>query len=271
MTRAEYLAELDSHLISLPKEERDMAVRFYEEYFDEAGPENEQAVIADLGKPFALARSIIGETSAYSKSMVYLKYKESKPMPQNSTGVFASLRKPEAFENNDANVEDTADDIMPQGNIADVSNSEQDVPPNGNNGAGMFDEYYSKGQTESTPPPAKKEPIGAGWIIFWVFLGIFIGFPLACAVIPVILAIILVMFAFGLVSAVCLISAIIVLISGIMQIPVSVPIGLGFIFASLLVAGIGLILLSASLAFFFKLIPCTVKGIAKLFSKRRAA
>lgn len=89
MTREEYLAELESDLISLPKEERDMAVSFYSEYFDEAGSENEQAVIEDLGKPYALARSIIGETSAYSRSEVYLKYKESKPMPQNSTGVFA--------------------------------------------------------------------------------------------------------------------------------------------------------------------------------------
>ncbi len=29
MTREEYLAELESDLISLPKEERDMAVSFY--------------------------------------------------------------------------------------------------------------------------------------------------------------------------------------------------------------------------------------------------
>ena len=96
MTRAEYLAELDSHLITLPREERDMAIEFYNEYFEDAGPENEQAVIEELGKPYNLARSIIGETSAYNKSEVYIKYRESKPMPQNSTGVFVSLNKPGA-------------------------------------------------------------------------------------------------------------------------------------------------------------------------------
>ncbi|MCM1381761.1 MAG: DUF1700 domain-containing protein, partial [Muribaculaceae bacterium] len=68
MTRAEYLSELDSHLITLPKEERDMAVGFYDEYFEEAGPEKEQEVIEELGKPYNLARTIIGETSLYSKS-----------------------------------------------------------------------------------------------------------------------------------------------------------------------------------------------------------
>lgn len=264
MTRAEYLSELDSHLISLPKEERDMAIKFYEEYFDEAGPENEQAVIADLGKPFSLARSIIGETSAYSKSMVYLKYKESKPMPQNSTGVFASLRKPDAFADNvDNNI--IEEDIMPQSN-------EPDIMPNNNENAGIFDNYYAKGNEDDVPKhEPEKKPMSVGLIIFLIIIGIFIGIPLAFGLIAVILALILVMFAFGLVSAVCLISAIIVFISGLIQLPASIPNALGFIFSSILVAGIGLILLSASLAFFFKFMPWTIKGISKLFNKRRAS
>ena len=94
MTRAEYLAELESHLITLPREERDMAVSFYKEYFDEAGPEKEQEVIDELGKPYNLAKSIIGETSLYNKSDVYINYKASKPLPQNNTDVFVSLQKP---------------------------------------------------------------------------------------------------------------------------------------------------------------------------------
>ena len=64
---------------------------------------------------------------------------------------------------------------------------------------------------------------------------------------------------------------IIVFISGLIQLPASIPNALGFIFSSILVAGIGLILLSASLAFFFKFMPWTIKGISKLFNKRRAS
>ena len=40
MTRQEYLSELSSNLMSLSEEEREDAVRFYEEYFetdDESG------------------------------------------------------------------------------------------------------------------------------------------------------------------------------------------------------------------------------------------
>lgn len=268
MTRSEYLSELTSHLISLPKEERDMAVKFYEEYFDEAGPDNEQAVIADLGKPFNLARSIIGETSLYSKSTVYLQYKESKPMPQNNTSVFASLRKPDAFETNaQQNIEE---DIMPNGASENNHNPdiEKYVYPSGNQ-SGMFDEDYIK----DTPPQAdtsSKQSTSTALIVILIIIGIIFGLPIAISLITVIFAIFVVMFVFGIVSAVCFIAAIIALVTGIIQFPTSVPNAIGFICAALLSAGIGMVMLSASLAFFFKLVPFTFKGIGNLFRKRRA-
>lgn len=77
MTKKEYLSELESHLISISEEERLNAIQFYDEYFEDAGPENEQQVISELGKPFSLAKSIICEQSAYSKSRSYSNYKAS--------------------------------------------------------------------------------------------------------------------------------------------------------------------------------------------------
>ncbi len=77
MTKKEYLSELESHLVSISEEERINAIQFYDEYFEDAGPENEQQVISELGKPFALAKSIICEQSAYSKSRSYSNYKAS--------------------------------------------------------------------------------------------------------------------------------------------------------------------------------------------------
>lgn len=77
MTKKEYLSELESHLVSISEEERTNAIQFYDEYFEDAGPENEQQVISELGKPFSLAKSIICEQSAYSKSRSYSNYKAS--------------------------------------------------------------------------------------------------------------------------------------------------------------------------------------------------
>lgn len=278
MTREEYLKELDANLIALSKEERDMAVNFYSEYFDDAGPENEQATIEELGKPYNLARSIIGETSAYSKSEVYLKYKQSKPMPQNSTGVFVSLRKPDAFQNMNSGDED----IMPKAaqNNANGSPFEHPKPepqeayPNGGNntnGAGMFDEFYKNGNTaeqeDVPPPPPKENHIGGGMLALLIVLGIFIGFPLACVIFSIAAA----MLAVGVVSVICFAVAAICIIVGLTQLAVSVPRAVGLILASLVSAGVGLMMLSVAILFFFKFMPWLFKSIGRLFGKRRAA
>jgi uncharacterized membrane protein len=61
MTRNDFLAQLKVQLRRLPPEEIDNAMSYYEEYFNEAGPENEQKVLAELGSPAAVASKIIGE------------------------------------------------------------------------------------------------------------------------------------------------------------------------------------------------------------------
>ena len=48
MNRNEYMAALRRALSVLPEEERASALRYYEEYFDDAGPENEQEVISEI-------------------------------------------------------------------------------------------------------------------------------------------------------------------------------------------------------------------------------
>ena len=61
MNKYEFLAQLRNALSSVPLEEREAAMSYYEEFFSDAGEENEQAVIASLGSPQELAQSIINE------------------------------------------------------------------------------------------------------------------------------------------------------------------------------------------------------------------
>ena len=61
MNRNEYMAALRRALSVLPEEERANALRYYEEYFDDAGPENEQQVISDLGAPEKVAEQILAD------------------------------------------------------------------------------------------------------------------------------------------------------------------------------------------------------------------
>ncbi|MGI6070676.1 MAG: DUF1700 domain-containing protein [Blautia sp.] len=59
MTKTEYLNYLSRRLRRLPKEDFDIAMEYFTEYFDEAGPENEQQAIRDLGSPEDAADAII--------------------------------------------------------------------------------------------------------------------------------------------------------------------------------------------------------------------
>jgi len=59
LNRNEYITQLKKYLRKLPFDEIKEAVDYYEQYFDDAGEENEQAVIAELGTPSAVASQII--------------------------------------------------------------------------------------------------------------------------------------------------------------------------------------------------------------------
>ncbi len=61
MTRTEYMKTLAYKLRRLPKEDYDKAMDYFEEYFEEAGPENEQQAILDLGTPEDAANELIIE------------------------------------------------------------------------------------------------------------------------------------------------------------------------------------------------------------------
>ncbi len=58
MNRKEFLRKLQMELYKLPRHEIDDAIAYYNEYFEEAGPEQEQDVIRELGTPSKIATQI---------------------------------------------------------------------------------------------------------------------------------------------------------------------------------------------------------------------
>lgn len=58
MNRAEFMGRLAALLQDVPPAEREEALQYYNDYFDDAGEGNEQGVIAALGSPEELAKSI---------------------------------------------------------------------------------------------------------------------------------------------------------------------------------------------------------------------
>lgn len=58
MSRKEFMEELENMLGNIQDAERDEALQYYNDYFDEAGPENEEQVIRELGTPAKVAAII---------------------------------------------------------------------------------------------------------------------------------------------------------------------------------------------------------------------
>lgn len=58
MNKQQFMNQLAAELRKLPREEIQAAMQYYSEYFDEAGPENEQQVIRELGSPGKIATQI---------------------------------------------------------------------------------------------------------------------------------------------------------------------------------------------------------------------
>ena len=69
MTRTEYIAKLTKYLRKLPQKDYEEALEYFMEYFEEAGPENEAQVIAELGTPKEAAHEVISR-DVYKRQVI---------------------------------------------------------------------------------------------------------------------------------------------------------------------------------------------------------
>ncbi len=58
MRKEQFLQELEALLWNIPENERAEALQYYRDYFDDAGPENEEEIIKELGSPRKVAQTI---------------------------------------------------------------------------------------------------------------------------------------------------------------------------------------------------------------------
>ncbi len=71
MNREEYMRRLADALMGLPQSEKEEALQYYNDYFDDAGVENEQEIMNSLGSPEKLADTIkkeqMGQQDVYEQ------------------------------------------------------------------------------------------------------------------------------------------------------------------------------------------------------------
>lgn len=77
MNRSEFMKKLEELLANIPKEEREEAMQYYNDYFEDAGPEHEGDVIRELGSPEKIAETL-GAVSTSETSSRKETYKSSE-------------------------------------------------------------------------------------------------------------------------------------------------------------------------------------------------
>lgn len=90
MNKIEFMKQLEGLLQSIPQAEREEALQYYNDYFDDAGTENEQEVIDSLGTPARVAenikRDLYGENGLQSATVPNppMKYQDENHQEQTN-------------------------------------------------------------------------------------------------------------------------------------------------------------------------------------------
>lgn len=110
MNRQEFMNILSDKIDCLPFEEKKSATNYYDEFFEDAGIENEQSVISNLGSPEFLAENILKSSGCFIESNNSTTYKENFKSNQN---IDTQNTKKTEFKNKQSST-DTAFEPLPK-------------------------------------------------------------------------------------------------------------------------------------------------------------
>lgn len=98
MNRREFMDKLRGLLSTLPFGEQEDALQFYEEYFDDAGPENEQRVIEELESPEAVAQKIKANSPSVPAQKDWNRAESAGSGPANPEGSGAQAKTGSSYD-----------------------------------------------------------------------------------------------------------------------------------------------------------------------------
>lgn len=255
MNKREFLAELRKYLWRLPVDEMEAALTYYEEFIEDAGPENELATIAKLGTPKQVAENIFQEFNT-NVANSEAGQENTKTEAENKDGSAGNYyyQQDSTRENNYKDNHYTKD-----------SNYSSDYKYSTNHNYSR--DYNSINQK-------KKNTIL--WIILIVLASPLI-LGLGGGLFGVIVGVLGAIFGIGVALFASVIGLVVggigLLISGITSMFVSTWVGLMLVGTGLVLLGLGLLLAVPTMLLFSKWLPqlfrWIIKGVKKLFSKHR--
>lgn len=249
MNRIEFMTELAALLQDVPAEERRDAMKFYNDYFDDAGEENEQQVIAELGNPAQVAATIkadLGGTSKEHGEFTEKGYTDSR------------------FENKDVPVEREYKESGQKSEEYGYRNTEQ---------SGRKYDYHGHGYERSgeQTPPRTNGALKIFLIIMLVLVAIPVGVPVAAAILITIAAIgftiLVLFFALVIASVAIAFAGVCVFIAGLVSLVPEIAVGLALIGTGLILTVVGIVLTVASVRVCMIVLPGICRGFVWIVSR----
>ena len=289
MTRSDFVKELEILLADMPDEDRNEAIQYYNNYFDDAGIEHEGEILTQLGSPQRIANMITAELknniSEQERGMFTEKgyqdtiYEDEKYELINVNGKRDNIDNAgneDSYNNRQNSVNCNYDNGNgPQGNnYSNGNNNAGKYSNNGNNNAGNYSSNgntntsgNSNGNSNTSTGNSNGNRSNNGVNTVLIILLCIFGMPLFFSGIGIIIAIVATIFAlfiaFGL-SGFCMIGAGLALfITGLIKL--GTPLfGLAYCGAGLVVFGLGMLFSLLSIILCKSVLPATIKGIVNL-------
>lgn len=209
MNKKLFLDELHRLLSDLPPEERNQAIKYYEDYFEDAGPENEQAILKELGSPQELANQIkattqddieYGQGSSFHRSAAYPEFyaqKEQSDSQNENNSAFKQTKNGFQQGHQQAGNGFNNNGYRQTGNGFN-NNSYQQA------GNGFSSNNYQQATTGYNSHYQQQSARKAVWIVLFALLAITIGLPclsvlfgILLTIFSVIISIVLALFGTG--------------------------------------------------------------------------
>lgn len=303
MNRADFMKQLESLLTGIAPTEREEAIQYYNDYFDDAGTENEQEVIEALGNPARVAENIKRDLldSGYGKKpagkakasdRALMEYGQSEPGGEADTGEEPDAGHAAAAGQGSGKFAAGQEDRAagePAGAARDGGGG-----PGGaqarteSNGAG-WNPFEGYGRSAESAPPEedayrwshdtagwfgekpekeRKESMPA-WAIALLITVLVFGFPVYGGVFMGILGLLLgwfgTMLGLGVGALALLILFLVLVVVGILCLIINPWVGIALVGAGLLVGCFGILLMMLTVAMAGIVTPAIFRGIFGLF------
>lgn len=303
MNRADFMKQLESLLTGIAPTEREEAIQYYSDYFDDAGAENEQEVIEALGNPARVAENIKRDLldSGYGKKpagkakasdRALMEYGQSEPGGEADTGEEPDAGHAAAAGQGSGKFAAGQEDRAagePAGAARDGGGG-----PGGaqarteSNGAG-WNPFEGYGRSAESAPPEedayrwshdtagwfgekpekeRKEAMPA-WAIALLITVLVFGFPVYGGVFMGILGLLLgwfgTMLGLGVGALALLILFLVLVVVGILCLIINPWVGIALVGAGLLVGCFGILLMMLTVAMAGIVTPAIFRGIFGLF------